>query len=121
MNTEDIIKFFRDTKDIDDNVIHAWAEKEGIDTHEFEGLIYKTLKDLVNLKDSELPDDKFDSKELEMGIKVEKEHTNSPIMAKAIAKAHLNEMPDYYTKLLAMEKANESFSTRIFKRYSQLN
>lgn len=39
------------------------------------------------------------NKQLEMGIKVEKEHTNDAKMAKEIALDHLNEKPNYYSKL----------------------
>lgn len=42
-------------------------------------------------------------KELKSGIKVEMEHTNDPDLAKEIAKDHLWEIPDYYTKLKKME------------------
>ena len=42
---------------------------------------------------------KFDPKQLEMGTKVEKEHTKSTKKAKKIATDHLKEKPDYYTKL----------------------
>lgn len=51
-----------------------------------------------------VPDSKFDSKELALGIKVEHEHTKNEIVAKLIAKDHLSEMPDYYSKLEKMEK-----------------
>lgn len=43
-------------------------------------------------------------KELEMGINVEREHTNDKFLAKEIAMDHLTEMPDYYTRLAKMEK-----------------
>lgn len=39
------------------------------------------------------------NKQLEMGIKVEKEHTNDAKMAREIALDHLNEKPNYYSKL----------------------
>jgi len=39
-----------------------------------------------------------------MGIEVELEHTNSRVLSKQIAKAHLSEMPDYYTQLKKMEE-----------------
>lgn len=41
----------------------------------------------------------FDQKELEMGIKVEMEHTNDRNLAIEIATDHLKEHPKYYTKL----------------------
>ena len=50
-----------------------------------------------------VPDDTFNQDELERGIEVEKEHTDCPIIAKEIAKDHLAECPDYYTRLDQME------------------
>lgn len=43
-------------------------------------------------------------KQLEMGVKVEMEHTTDPDIAREIAMDHLTEAPDYYTKLAEMEK-----------------
>jgi len=54
-------------------------------------------------KHNDIPDEEFDSGQLAMGIEVEKEHTDNEDIAKAIAKDHLSEMPDYYTKLKQME------------------
>jgi hypothetical protein len=50
------------------------------------------------------PDDKFNAEELAMGIKIEMEHTDDLDIAKAIAKDHLNEVPDYYSRLTKMEE-----------------
>jgi len=49
------------------------------------------------------PDDKYDPEELKAGIEVEKEHTDQEALAKSIAKDHLDELPDYYTRLKRME------------------
>ena len=46
----------------------------------------------------------FDEKELAMGIEVEYEHTDNPIIAERIALDHLTEIPDYYTRLKKMEE-----------------
>ena len=54
------------------------------------------------------PDEKYDSKELAMGIDVEKEHTDNPAIAKEIAKDHLAEIPDYYTRLKKMEEEGKA-------------
>lgn len=49
-----------------------------------------------------------DEKELEMGIKVEMEHTTNKEIAKRIALDHLTEISNYYTLLKEMEdKAKE--------------
>lgn len=48
--------------------------------------------------------------ELKLGIKVEHEHTGDKRMARMIALQHLEELPDYYTRLKKAEKVNESKS-----------
>ena len=63
--------------------------------------------------------DKFDLEQFRMGMEVELEHgkkdpktnvTNDDlIMTGKIALAHLNEFPDYYTRLSKMEKEAERF------------
>jgi len=47
---------------------------------------------------------RIDPKQLEMGIKVEMEHTTDKAIARRIALDHLREIPDYYTRLLKMER-----------------
>ena len=49
-------------------------------------------------------DGKFDKKQLEMGVEVEKEHTDDAYIAKIIAKAHLTEIKNYYDLLKKMEQ-----------------
>ena len=72
-----------------------------------EGKIKGGLAD--NLKPKDIAD-KFDlpvskiNKELQMGIKVELEHTKNRKTAEDIAMDHLYEIPDYYTRLKKMEK-----------------
>ena len=46
-----------------------------------------------------------DKKELKMGIRVEKEHTDNANVAKDISLDHLAEIKDYYTRLKTMEKS----------------
>lgn len=50
---------------------------------------------------------KYDLQQLLMGIKVELEHTNNRMTALEIVTDHLEEFPDYYTRLLKMEKEAE--------------
>lgn len=49
------------------------------------------------------PSSDFSSDQLAMGKKVEKEHTHSEELAEEIARDHLEEIPDYYTRLKKME------------------
>ncbi|MFA7673655.1 MAG: DUF5661 family protein [Clostridia bacterium] len=63
--------------------------------------------------------DKFDIEQFRMGMDVELEHgrisplTNvtddDPLITAKIALAHLNEFPDYYTRLEQMEEEAESY------------
>lgn len=62
------------------------------------------MKPTIKLKHAEIPDKEFDAKQLAMGIKVEHEHSDDKEIAKGIAKAHLHEIPDYYTRLADMEE-----------------
>jgi hypothetical protein len=43
-------------------------------------------------------------KQLEMGIPIEHEHTKDKVLATDIALQHLDEIPDYYTRLIKMER-----------------
>ena len=62
---------------------------------------------------------KFDVEQFRMGMDVELEHglqdpntnvtNDDPLMTGKIALAHLNEFPDYYTRLKKMEKEAEQF------------
>jgi hypothetical protein len=45
--------------------------------------------------------------ELQMGIKVEMEHTNDPVKSEEIARDHLAEDPNYYSKLKKAGLADE--------------
>jgi hypothetical protein len=44
------------------------------------------------------------NRQIEMGIPSEKEHTTNTAAARRIALAHLDELPDYYTRLKKMER-----------------
>jgi len=55
-----------------------------------------SVQDIAKETKEDLPKIKS---ELKKGIEVEKEHTGSAIKAKKIAKDHLVEKPNYYSKL----------------------
>jgi len=100
---EEIIKWFIKNPRPQDSRVHALAEKMGIDPDKFEGHIYMILSDLIHMGRSKNFTGKYDPKELAMGIEVEKEHLPYPSIAEKIAKDHLAEIPDYYTRLKKME------------------
>lgn len=59
-----------------------------------------------------LPDSQFDKAELAKGIKIEKEHTNNPAVAKEITKDHLTEHDMYYEALPPMERMLEDIEAK---------
>jgi len=69
------------------------SEMVQLNTREKLGYIHEDMKgELVS-------DDFFDEWELKYGTKHEMEHTDNPVLAKKIAKDHLLEDPEYYSKL----------------------
>lgn len=105
----DVIKFFHDNPNPKDSDLHDWAESKGLDTEEVEAKAYVLASALVQFLhdgkavESGFTEDDADPDELKLGIEIEMEHTSNPVMAKRIALDHLSEIPDYYTRLKAME------------------
>lgn len=82
------------------------AQKLGVSVTRLKGLSdeeIKTILQHVGYHDFS-PKHDFDPKELSLGIEVEKEHTKSALVAELIARDHLKELPDYYSRLEKMEK-----------------
>jgi hypothetical protein len=65
---------------------------------------------------------KFEVEQFQMGLEVELEHgtidpktnvtNDDPLLTGKIAYAHLNEFPDYYTRLAKMEEEADKFWTK---------
>lgn len=60
-------------------------------------------------------------KQLEIGIKVEKEHTSNESEAKIIASQHIDELPNYYSKLKKVEKKKTNESLLVNKILEELS
>jgi len=103
---DSIITFFTETPSPNDDMVHGLATQLGLDPHILENEIYNLLSSYINDvgKHDHMTDEEFDANELAMGIEVELEHTDNRSIAKSIAKDHLEEVPDYYTRLKAMEE-----------------
>lgn len=128
---DEVRGFLRKNQAPEDHELHQWAESKGVSPHAAEELIYqlaaqqvtgKPPKDTVEGGSEEekeakelipgglaedQPDSKYPPDQLQMGIKVEKEHSPDPAKAKEIAKDHLEEHQNYYTALDKMEKKLE--------------
>jgi hypothetical protein len=114
---EKVFSFLENNPFPDDDDLHKYTDKEKINTHSFEEVVYAIASSFIaggRAKSKKITEKDVDAKELEMGIKVEHEHLTSEkdskwgdkltkIMAKRIALDHLAEMKNYYTELKKME------------------
>lgn len=101
-----IVDFLTENPNPSDKEFHKFAEDMGIDEHKMEEYVYSMIGSIFgNGKAMEkgITEKDVDKKELEMGVKVEKEHTGNELIAKKVALDHLAELPDYYTRLKKME------------------
>lgn len=105
-----IIKFIKDNPNAKDAEVHNLAKQLGVEPNILEDATYKLLGDLIKGvgKHIDISDKEYDPKQLAMGIKIEHEHTDNDALAKEIAKDHLSEISDYYTRLVNMEKEAKS-------------
>jgi hypothetical protein len=78
----------------------AIKKEYGIDIKDYKGTIHGGRADGKDVI-------KYDLGELLMGIGVEQEHTRDKMTALEISMDHLEEFPDYYTRLHKMEKEAE--------------
>ena len=74
-------------------LFHIIEDLDAVDTPSFDEVAKKHNVDKAKLQ-----------KELDIGINDEMEHTNSKKQSRKIALDHLDELPDYYTRLRKMKK-----------------
>jgi hypothetical protein len=100
-----IRNFFTKHQNPNDKLVHAFADKIGVPPERVEDIAYSILTNLLQIgRHKDVSDEQFDAEQLNLGIEVEKEHTDDAEIAKEIAKDHLAECPKYYTFLAKMEK-----------------
>lgn len=99
----DIITWFINNPYPKDEDVHKFASESGFNPNEFETHIYSILSSFLSEGKSKGKDNNYDPKQVVMGIKVEMEHTTIPKIAEKISWDHLEEIPDYYTRLAKME------------------
>ena len=71
--------------------------------NETKALKIKSHKTVDEIAKKHRLDISFIQNQLEMGIPIEHEHTRDKVLSTDIALQHLNEIPDYYTRLKKME------------------
>ena len=106
-DTAALIKLFSSDKKIKDHTdFHALATELGYEeAGDLEEKSYALIQSFF-AQGNYMKDGKgktFDPKEVAMGLKVELEHTNNPVIAHRITLDHLTEFDGYYTALKEME------------------
>ena len=90
--------------------IHPLVKQDPREGHRDEEAESACIEDLANKHGVSLEDI---THQLEMGLKIEMEHTEDMNIAKKIALDHLAEDPHYYTKLAKMEGKSEQEERRL--------
>jgi len=65
------------------------------------------------------PASKYSKSERDKGVKVELEHTDDKTLSSEIAEDHLEEIPDYYTRLHKMESEAEKKARDVLEKFAQ--
>jgi len=121
--------FIRENADLSDDAFHSFVEDMGLNPHFAEPVAYEmahnlskkaafklALQDLIpGGKADDKPVSDFSPKQMAMGQKVEMEHTDDPTKAREISRDHLEEFPDYYTRLKKMEDEAKKEASALLK------
>jgi len=111
-----IIDFLQENPSPDSASLQAFAEQTGSDINQLEASVYGLSTRAVNILRSGASagtdPSSVDPKELEMGVQREMQtHTPDLSIAKKIALDNLNVMPDFYSRLQAMEQQSQEESS----------
>lgn len=100
-----IVKFFKRNPNAEAQLLKDLADSLDISQEQLQTRINTILTSLLKRigRHGDVPDNKFDSEQLKMGLEIEKEHTDDPFVAEMIVKDHLSELRNYYTLLKQME------------------
>ena len=88
---------------LDSGKLLEFCRKEHLSLQDFSSIMYHLLGDLLCAGKSVEHPVQYNPTQLELGTYVEMEHTDNAMIAEKIAKDHLSEIPDYYTRLQRME------------------
>jgi len=110
--------------EVPDAKVHAVADKYKISPHDVESFIYGLASSHLNEFEDSVSGGKGDKtdpksvcpKELAVGIKVEREHTDSDEKAEEISIDHLTENPKYYSELVASGIVDEKEALDLAKK-----
>ena len=80
-----------------------FCQKHDLTVRDFSATMYELLSSLLTEGASKNFQGTYNYAQMDMGVSIEMEHTTCSLIAMKIARDHLAEIPDYYTRLIAME------------------
>lgn len=101
-----MMEFFKKYQHPSESDVQTFAQDNGFDLDKVKDQIYLALGFFLGYgraNEKGIEEKDVDPKQLEMGIKVEMEHTACPLISQRISLDHLAELDDYYTRLDEME------------------
>lgn len=108
---------------IPDADVYKLSDDLKVNTHELESIFYMFASRYVNESNSVIggkgdttKESDVNQEELQVGMAVEKEHTNDASIAKEIALDHLTENPKYYSELVAKGIVDEKDALELAKK-----
>lgn len=99
-----IFEFFLNNPYPSEQKIIDWAGENHIESSYLKQSIFNLLSTFICEGKSRNFEGGYNEEQLKMGIEVEYEHTTCKFIAEKIAKDHLAEIEDYYTRLANMEQ-----------------
>lgn len=80
-----------------------FCQKHNLTVRDFSATMYELLSSLLTEGASKNFQGTYNYAQIDLGVNIEMEHTTCSVIAMKIARDHLSEIPDYYTRLIAME------------------
>lgn len=105
-----MIVFLEEHPNPDDELVHEWADNNGVIKDEAEAMLYRFATKFVKFltegrsQEKDFGEDDVSPDKLKKGTEVEREHVDDEVMQQKIALDHLAESLEYYEGLEKMEK-----------------
>ncbi len=100
-----VIGHIKEYPEIDAHELKEFCDEHSISVRDFSGAMYELLSSFFTAGESSKYEGRYARSQMSMGMIIEMEHTSCSLVAEKIAMDHLAEIPDYYTRLAAMEAA----------------
>lgn len=100
-----VFNFFMNEESINKDIIKEFIDKNDISMEYFNDIVYNLFSKFCSCGEwMRKGKPKVDEDQVSLGIEIEYEHTDNPLIAERIALDHLTENDQYYDYLILMER-----------------